>query len=255
MREYEWEKKGELDDPCVFQHDFNSDAEQDQATCQIEFIAKNTAEPFAERGAKYGNQKCGQTDHDGRQHDRGVQQGKAESYGKGVDARGQAEHDERFDGQRVARRYRTAVRLFQAFFDHFASYHGEQDKGEPVVDRREYGADLPAEEVAQYRIESLKKGQEKSDLQHLEHQTAFASWLRRHVARERHATADSDSQSVKAQAYGDEDGREQVHGKGPNSVILPPCEARQRRRGSGDPERAKKKENPSCLPLLKGENF
>ena len=140
----------------MLKQDFDADQDEDNAAEYLRFALEQRAEAFAEEGGNQREQQGGQSDDAARREDLHLKQRKADADSKSVDA------GRNGLGDNGAER-KVDVTFFllrmNRFPNHLAADESKQQKGNPVVKRRDQRREGSAQKVAQQRHQSLEQAE------------------------------------------------------------------------------------------------
>ena len=128
------------------------------------FLLYRAPEAVARAHAAKGNDERRQADDRRRGQYVHLQKGEGDAHGQRVDAGGHGHHHKQLQAQRFR------VLLFPAprgFPDHLAADKGQQEEGDPVVERTDVMLKARAQQIARHRHQRLKSAEEYGDQKRL----------------------------------------------------------------------------------------
>lgn len=184
----------------MFDQDFASYGDQDQAARQFYFVFENVAEIFADVRPGKGKDKCDDADDEHRLDNGDIQEGKGDADRQRINACGNGEGEQDIQVKGVCRLLDLPLQSAGPV-DHFAADKTEYPESQPVVE----GADETAGKEPDPPADPGHKSLEKTEKQGNSHCMTKPQFLYDGAA------ADGDSKGVGCKTDGDEDNLENLH--------------------------------------------
>lgn len=147
-------------DAQVFQKDFDTHADEDDAACNLRLGLVTKTKDVPDLHADGGEQEGGNPDEGDCGYDVHFQKSEGDANGQGVNAGGQGKQEHGLERQGVVRFF---LLFGQGLPEHGDANEGEQYESDPVIDGGNIGFEALAQEKADQWHEALKTAKPQSD--------------------------------------------------------------------------------------------
>ena len=188
--------KNRLCEDGVLEQNFKADQHQDDAAEHLGLALEQGAKTFAEIGADQRTDQGGDGDDDAGREDLHLQKGEADADSEGIDAGRHRLGQDGREGEDSLAGILVLVGM-DCLPHHLAADEGQQDKGNPVVDRGDKRGKGAPQKVTDQRHHSLEQPKHKRPAQCLAKKAAAP-----HLAGNTHAVGGRDGKGVHRKSKG-----------------------------------------------------